>query len=275
MIGALAGDIIGSIYEVNNIKSKRFPLFGIGNRATDDSVMTCAISRACVDYSHTKDKDKFREDCIKYMRIIGRNHINAGYGGTFIKWLLVDNPMPYNSYGNGSAMRVSPIGWIADSLEETEELAEISSSVSHNHPEGIKGAQAIAASIWMLRNGYTKENVKEYIESKYYKLDFKIDEIRPYYEFDVSCQGSVPQAIECFLESTDYEDCVRLAISLGGDSDTIGAISGGLAEAYYGVPENIKNKTITYLDDELMKCVNDFEKVKQGKLEQSSGRKHK
>lgn len=267
MVGALTGDIVGSIYEGHNIKSKEFPLFGSRNRATDDSVMTCAISKACVEYSKTKDKEKFKKDCIKYMQELGRTHINAGYGGTFIKWLLIDNPMPYNSFGNGSAMRVSPVGWVADTLEEAEELASISASVSHNHPEGIKGAQSTAAVIWMLRNGYSKENIKEYIESKYYPLDFKIDEIRPYYRFDVTCQGSVPQAIECFLESKDYEDCIRLAISLGGDSDTIGAIAGSMAEAFYGVPEEIRQTTMTYLDPELTKCVKEFEAMKKAKEE--------
>ena len=261
MLGAYTGDIVGSIYERENKKSKDFSLFTPRNRFTDDSVMTCAVGKACIEYSKTKDLNKFKEDCIKYMQYYGRRHINAGYGGTFIKWLLIYNPPPYNSFGNGSAMRVSPCGWVAESLEEAEKLAEVSASVSHNHPYGIQGAKAIASSIWMLRNGASKENVKEYIEKKYYPLDFTIDGIRKNYVFDVTCQGSVPQAIEAFLEGNDFEDCVRLAISIGGDSDTIGAMAGSLAESYYGVPDEIKEKTISYLDRDLKSCLDEFEQT--------------
>jgi len=266
MFGALTGDIVGSIYD---IKSKDFDLFTNDDRFTDDSVMTCAISKACVEYVKDKDTNKFKKNCVKYMQELGRSHINAGYGGTFIKWLLISNPPPYNSFGNGSAMRVSPVGWIAETLEEAEMLAEISASVSHDHPEGIKGAQSVAGAIWMLRNGYSKDNVKEYIEDKYYSLDFKMDDIRDTYRFDVTCQGSVPQSIQAFLESVDFEDCIKIAISIGGDSDTIGAIAGSLAEAYYGVPEDIKNRTISYLDQDLLKCVTEFEKVKSKKTNET------
>lgn len=262
MIGAICGDIIGSIYERENTKSKKFQLFGEGNCFTDDSVMTCAIANACYEYSNNKDKDKFKKDCIFYMQKLGLSHINAGYGGTFIYWLVTKNPSPYNSFGNGSAMRVSPVAYVAETLEEAENLAKISASVSHNHPEGIKGAKAVAGSIWLLLNGSSKEDIRNYINKNYYNLNFSIDSIRDKYVFDVTCQGSVPQAIEAFLESESFEDAIRLAISLGGDSDTIAAITGSLAEACYSVPENIKNQALRYLDDELLSTLKLFYEIK-------------
>lgn len=258
MLGAVCGDIIGSVYEKNNVKTKEFPLFIKSDRFTDDSVLTCAIAQASWNYLQNKDKDQFKKDCIKYMKTFGTTHINAGYGGNFIRWLLDKNPHPYNSYGNGSAMRVSSVAYVSDSLKEAEELAEISASVSHNHPQGIKGAQAVAGSIWLLLHKAEKEDIKKYIQEKYYNLDFTIDEIRPDYKFDVSCQGSVPQAIEAFIESSGFEDSIRTAISLGGDSDTIGAITGSLSEAYYGIPEDIKDKAISYLDNCLYSSLDKF-----------------
>lgn len=255
MFGAICGDIIGSIYESKNIKSKNFELFTDKNRFTDDSVMTCAIALACSIYKEDKNIENFEKNCILCMKNLGLKYINAGYGGKFIYWILSKNPKPYNSYGNGSAMRVSPVAWIANSLEEAEILAEKSARVSHNHPFGIIGAKAVASSIWLLLNGTSKEELKEYIQNKYYNLDFTLSEIRDKYVFDVSCQGSVPQAIVSFLEANSFEDCIRNAISIGGDSDTIAAIAGSLAEAYYGVPDNIKDKALTYLDNDLLKCV--------------------
>lgn len=261
MLGAISGDVIGSIYEKNNIKTKIFSLFGEKNRFTDDSVMTCAISAACCDYYFDRDINHFRENCIYYMQKMGVSHINAGYGQTFIYWLISKNPQPYGSYGNGSAMRVSPVAYVSETLEEAETLAEISASVSHNHFCGIQGAKAVASAIWLLKNGSSKEVVKKHIESKYYELNFKLDEIRNKYGFDVSCQGSVPQAIVSFLESNGFEDAIRNAISLGGDSDTIAAITGSLAEAYYGIPEHISSRVIGYLDDELFESVRNFYKI--------------
>lgn len=258
MLGAFAGDIIGSVYEKYNIKSKKFELFTDMNRFTDDSVMTAAIANACCSYEKRKSKSSFKKDCIRNMKELGLSHINAGYGGTFIKWLVSDSCDPYNSFGNGSAMRVSPVGWVANSLHEAEKLAKCSAEVTHNHPYGIAGAQAVAAAIFLLRNGASKEDVRKYIEKKYYNLDFTIDEIRDYYEFDVTCQGSVPQAIVAFLDSLSFEDTIRNAISIGGDSDTIAAIAGSMAEAYYGVPEDIKRQVISYLDEPLLQSLNSF-----------------
>ena len=258
MLGAISGDIIGSIYEGNNIKTKNFQLFGANAKFTDDSVMTCATANACCDYLENKDLNYFKQRCIYHMQDLGRKHINAGYGGTFIYWLITDNPHPYNSYGNGSAMRVSPVAYIADTLEEAEVLAEISASVSHNHPLGIQGAKAVASAIWLLRDGRDKSEIKKYIEKKYYQLNFKLDDIRSTYKFDVTCQGSVPQAILAFLDSESFEDTIRNAISIGGDSDTIAAIAGSIAEAYYGIPEHIKSKALTYLDCDLLKSVDNF-----------------
>ena len=258
MLGAMCGDIVGSIYEVKNIKDKNFEFFSDRCRFTDDSVMTAAISKACCQYAKDKDKRVFKNNCIQYMQELGRTHIKAGYGGKFIYWLLNDNPQPYRSFGNGSAMRVSPVAWVAESLKEAEKLAKISAEVSHNHPCGIAGAQAVAASIWLLLNGGDKNTVKKYIEKKYYKLNFKLDDIREDYKFDVTCQGSVPQAIEAFLEAESYEDAIRNAISIGGDSDTIAAITGSLAEAYYGMSKEIVNRTMGYLDKDLATCVVNF-----------------
>lgn len=265
MYGAIIGDIIGSIYEANNIKDKKFNLYSKKNTFTDDSVMTCAIMLACIRYNETKDKNIFKQDCIKYMQLLGRMYPRAGYGGTFIKWIFSINPQPYNSYGNGAAMRVSPVAWISDSLEEAEELAEISASVSHNHPEGIKGAKSVAGSVWLAKNGRSKEEIKQYINDKYYNLNFTIDEIRNKYSFDVSCQGSVPQAIKSFIEASDYEDCIRNSISLGGDSDTIAAISGSIAEAFYGIPQQILAEGLNYLDEDLLKIAKKFNNIVENK----------
>ena len=272
MLGAICGDIVGSIYEANNIKEKDFIFFKDSCRFTDDSVMTAAISKACCRYVENKNQESFKNDCIRYMQELGRNHINAGYGGTFIYWLLSDTPKPYNSYGNGSAMRVSPVAWVSETLEEAERLAKLSAEVSHNHPYGIAGAQAVAGSIWIMLHGGNKRLIKKYIEDNYYKLDFKLDDIREKYEFDVTCQGSLPQAIEAFIESKNYEDAIRNAISIGGDSDTIAAITGSLAEAYYGMPKELKRTTISYLDNDLKICVKNFYNkiLKQQKVKNKS-----
>ena len=259
MLGAITGDIIGSIYEANNIKTKKFDLFTDKNRFTDDTVMTFAVAEALMNGGGD-------ENFIRFMKRYGLLYPRAGYGGTFVRWLASDTTEPYNSWGNGWAMRVSSCGWIAnldipieEGLKLTEDLAKKSAEVTHNHPEGIKGAQATAVSIFFMRHGKSKNAIKEYkdklkdyIKDRFeYDLDFTIDEIRPIYRFDVSCQGSVPPAIVSFLESENFEDAIRNAISIGGDSDTIGAITGSIAEAAYGIPEDIKEKAMSYLDGRL------------------------
>ena len=253
MLGAIIGDIVGSVYEWNNIKTKDFIPFGkLGKNGfyTDDTVMTIAVSEALMN-GGTSD------DFIDAFKKYGRFYPNAGYGGIFSKWIHSENRKPYNSWGNGSAMRVSPCAWFASSLKEAEELAERSAAVTHNHPKGIKGAKAVSAAIYLARTGKSKQEIKKYIETKYrYNLSRTLDEIRPSYTFDVSCQGSVPEAIIAFLESSDFEDAIRNAISLGGDSDTIAAITGSIAEAYYGIPSEITERAFFFLDDRLSSAIN-------------------
>ena len=242
MLGAIIGDIVGSIYEWNNIKTKSFPLFSEKRFFTDDTVMTVAVAEALLN-GGTPD------DFIDSMKKIGRLYPNSGYGGHFISWLFSNDCEPYNSWGNGAAMRVSPCGWYAKSLDEAETLAEISASVTHNHPEGIKGAQATTAAIYLALTENSKPEIKSYIESKYgYDLNRTLDEIRPIYQFNETCQETVPEAIIAFVESNDFEDAIRNAISLGGDSDTLAAITGSIAEAAYGVPTDIEERALGYLD---------------------------
>lgn len=231
MIGAIAGDIIGSAYEHRPIKTKDFPLFDPRCRFTDDTVLTVAIADAIL--SGRAYLDSVRE--------IGRRYPRAGYGGTFVAWLHSHDPRPYNSWGNGSAMRVSPVGFAFSSEEEVLEQAKRTAEISHDHPEGIKGAQATALAVFLARTGAEKEEIRTRIADLFgYDLSRTVDGIRPGYFFDVSCQGTVPEAIISFLESSSYEDAVRNAVSLGGDSDTLACITGGIAEAFYGaVPEAI------------------------------------
>ncbi len=243
MLGAIIGDIIGSPYEWKALKTKDFPLFSQKSSLTDDSYMTIAVGCACAD-GERSDEESFKEKVVFYMRKLGREFFYAGYGGRFRHWLRSDTSGPYNSFGNGSAMRVSPVAWYAQSLEEAERLAAWSAEVTHNHPEGIKGAVSVAAAIFMARSGKSKEEIKAYVEEHFYSLDFTIDDIRPDYTFNVTCRGSVPQSIKCFLEAEDYEDTVRLAVSLGGDADTQAAIAGSIAEAYYGIPEELKKRAM-------------------------------
>jgi len=245
IIGATTGDIVGSIYEFDNIKKLDFPLFSDDCCVTDDSIMTFA----------TMDVLLNKGDYTDIYQRYGRNYPDpeyVGYGGNFGEWIYSTNPQPYNSWGNGSAMRVSPIGWAYDTLEQTIIEAKNSAIVTHNHPEGIKDAQATASAIFLARIGKTKNEIKNYITDTFkYNLDRKIDEIRTIYDFDVSCQGSVPEAIIAFLESVDYEIALRLAISIGGDSDTIACITGGIAEAFYRqVPDSIVEKVFEILPKE-------------------------
>ena len=248
MIGAIIGDVVGSRFEFDNIKTKEFELFDKECDFTDDTVMTLAIGKALNDY---KGGD-FKTHLIKTMHEVGNKYPDCGYGGLFLDWMVYKETKPYNSCGNGSAMRVSAVGWYAKTLEEAEGLAKLTAEVTHNHPEGIKGAQAVAGAIYLARMGSSKEDIKQYIEEKYYTLNFTLDEIRPTYDYEITCQKSVPQAIQAFLEATSFEDAIRNAISIGGDSDTVAAITGSIAEAYYDIDKDIKGTALSFLDNYLL-----------------------
>jgi len=250
MLGAIAGDVIGSVYEFNNIKTTDFPLFSRRSRFTDDTVLTVALADSILSGTPYIDK------IVEYYNL----YPDSGYGGRFKKWAASGNREPYNSYGNGSAMRVSPVGWAYKSLDIVLIEAERSAMVTHNHPEGIKGAQSVASAMFLARNGSTKKEIKDYIEKTFnYNLSERLDDIRPRYRFDETCQGSVPQSIIAFLESGSYEDTVRKAVSIGGESDTIACIAGGIAEAYYGsVPEEIFDKAMSILDSRLRDILQRF-----------------
>ncbi len=256
MIGAIIGDIVGSRFEWNNIKSKDFDLLTAGCFFTDDSVMTIAVADAIMRANG--DTAILSEFAVESMQLIGRPFPDCGYGGSFYHWMYSDNPKPYGSYGNGAAMRVSACGFWAKSLDEAKELSKAVTSVTHNHPEGIKGAEATAVAIYLARSGHSIGEIQKHIDSKYYPMDFTLDEIRDTYEFNETCQNTVPQALKAFFESLDFEDAIRNAISIGGDSDTLAAITGGIAEAYYGIPDNIQAKALKYLDEDLLDIVKRF-----------------
>lgn len=250
MLGAIIGDIIGSVHEGADTKVKDFPLFVDGCSFTDDTVLSVAVA----------DRLLHGGDYVDLFHDYFHAYPQAGYGGTFIQWALLRQREPYNSWGNGSAMRVSPVGFACDSLEEVLAEAKRSAEVTHNHPQGIIGAQATAAAVFLARSGKNKPEIKAYIESAFgYNLDARLDDIRRVYRFDVSCQGSVPQSIVAFLESESYEDAVRNAISLGGDADTMACIAGGIAEAFFGgVPEDIQTEALGLLDKRLRGVVEEF-----------------
>lgn len=275
MFGAFIGDIVGSKYEFDNIKTKQFPLFSEGCDYTDDSIMTVAMAEAilrCSRKNRCTEAD-FRDVLVQTMQQFGRKypHPTGAYGGRFADWLYQKNPQPYNSYGNGSAMRASPCGMIAVTMEEALCLGRVGADVTHNHPEGIKGAQATAAAVFLAKSGTSKAEIRQYIGEHFYPLDFTLDSIRAGYRFDVSCQGSVPQAIVAFLESDSFEDAVRNVISIGGDCDTTGAITGAIAWVYYATQSGdwysetvdaamqaIKNQAMTYLPEEFITINRDF-----------------
>lgn len=259
MLGALIGDIVGSRFEWNNHRSKDFELFAKGCFATDDSIMSLAVAKAILDSG--KDRADLGKLAIKWMQTLGRKYPNAGYGGRFRWWLVEDDPQPYNSWGNGSAMRVSACGFAARSLEDAVALSKAVTEVTHNHPEGLKGAEATAVAIYLARSGNSLKEIERYIKEKYYNIDFTLDGIRDTYEFNETCQDTVPQALEAFFESTGFEDAIRNAISVGGDSDTLAAITGGIAEAYYGIPENIRAGAVAFLDEMQKQILFDFEAV--------------
>ncbi|MEG3310149.1 ADP-ribosylglycohydrolase family protein [Streptococcus sp. SS-4456] len=257
MFGAIVGDVIGSRFEGRDIKSKDFDLFHPNCRFTDDSVMTAAVAASFLGLN--EPFDDLEEALVLNMKDFGKLYPRAGYGPQFKKWIESKDSEPYNSFGNGSAMRVSACGHVGKSLEETLTLAERVASVTHNHPEGIKGAQAVAGAIFLARTGKNKEEIRQFVTDNFYNLDFTLDAIRPSYQFDSSCQGSVPQAIVAFLESEDFEDAIRNAVSLGGDSDTLAAIAGSIAEPFFGIPEEIVYRTTDYLPSLIMEVSYYFE----------------
>lgn len=230
MIGAIIGDIVGSRFEWDNHRSKEFELFTEDCFATDDSIMTLAIGKALMESKN--DWNDLGEQAVRCMQEVGRPYPHCGYGGRFWDWMYSDHPKPYNSFGNGAAMRVSACGFIAKSLEEAKKLSKAVTEVTHNHPEGLKGAEATVVAIYMARTGCSIEAIRDVIDREYYTMNFTLDEIRDTYAFNETCQDTVPQALEAFFESTSFEDAIRNAISVGGDSDTLAAITGGIAEAY-------------------------------------------
>ncbi|MBP3620006.1 MAG: ADP-ribosylglycohydrolase family protein [Clostridia bacterium] len=250
MLGAIVGDIVGSKYEFNNLKSKEFVLFDEDNHFTDDTVMTLAVYK-----SLKRCKGDYRNlpiVTIKTMQELANHFPEVGYGEKFQEWLNAIEPKPYNSWGNGAAMRVSPVAYFANSLEEVKYLSRKVTAISHNHPQAIKGAEAVASAIFLARQGKSKEELKTFVEEYYYPLDFDYEDLKSNYKFHVSCKNTVPQAFFCFFESENFEDAIRTAISIGGDSDTIAAIVGSLAEAYYGIPKEIETTAKQYLDLELL-----------------------
>ena len=253
ILGAIAGDVIGSYYENLRTKDYNFGLFRTRSKCTDDTKMTVAVADWLLQ------EDRSSGNLVSLLKEYVRNY-TGGYGRDFLNWALSDNCQPYYSCGNGSAMRVSPVGWAFDTLEETLVAAKQSAEVTHNHPEGIKGAQATAACIFMARKGKSKQEIKDCVEKAFgYDLNRSCDQIRPDYKFEITCQKSVPESIIAFLESTDYESAIRLAVSLGGDADTMGAITGGIAEAFYGgVPEEIKQEVIARIPEEFTEIMTRF-----------------
>jgi len=251
VLGCIFGDIVGSIYEFNNIKTKDFPLYNPEAFFTDDTIMTIGVAEHILK--------KTGSDLPLLLQSYGRRYPFASYGERFRRWIRSDNPRPYNSWGNGSAMRVSPVGFAYSTLEKVLEKAQATAQITHNHPEGIKGAQATAAAIFLAQHAHTKVQIKSYIEGQFgYDLNKTLDEIRPSYQFDVSCQGTVPPAIRAFLESENFEDAIRNAISIGGDSDTLACITGGIAGAFYGVPDQVRSYVETKLDTKLLDILHQF-----------------
>lgn len=254
MKGAIIGDIVGSIYEHHNIKTKEFPLFQNRCFFTDDTVMTAAVADALMQsYRYDKPLYDTVEECL---HTYGKNYPHRGYGGRFKKWLYEEHPEPYESYGNGAPMRSSPAGWITNEPQKAYQIGEATAMPTHNHPEGMKAAGVVAELVCRARNGESMEQLKK-VALSYYGIQ-SLNKMRDWYYFDVSSQGTMPAALTAFFESVDFEDAIRNAISLGGDSDTIAAITGAIAEAYYGVPEEIWSKAASYLDEKIIDCVMEY-----------------
>ncbi len=265
MYGAILGDIIGSPYEFDmGDKTKDFPLFRADSMFTDDSVMTIAVADALL--SDARDPERIKTLLVYSMKRWGRKIPDAGYGGMFYRWLFTDDPQPYGSFGNGSAMRVAAAGWLYDTLEKTREKARLTAEVTHNHPEGIKGAESVAAVIWLARKGKSKQEIREYVIKEFgYDLSRTCDEIRPGYHHVESCQQTVPEAITAFLEGESFEDVIRIAVSLGGDCDTLTCIAGSMAEAFYGVPEELKEECRKRITPDMKEVLDRFDKARDDK----------
>ena len=261
MLGAIIGDIVGSRFEWDNHKDKHFELFTEDCRMTDDSIMTLAVAKAVLETERAKKYVADRQErnseyyvllekmSIQYMQAFGRRYPDCGFSRAFYQWIVSEDPQPYNSYGNGAAMRISPVAYVGRTEKEIQDLSETVTGVSHNHAEGLKGAESTATATFMARSGSSKDEIRNWIAENYYPLDFTLDGIRNSYRFTTDCQATVPQAIVAFLESTSFEDAIRNAVSLGGDSDTLAAIAGAIAEAHYGIPEDIKKRALSYFDE--------------------------
>ena len=257
VLGAIIGDIVGSRFEWSNIKTKEFSFFPSACKPTDDSLMSLAIAQALLHCNG--DYSLLCERAVQSMQEIGRLYPHCGYGAMFRDWLFSDNPHPYQSFGNGSAMRVSACGFVADTLDCAKFLAHNVTEITHNHPEGLKGAEATAVCVFLARSGKSMRQIRDYVHKNYYQMNFTLDSIRDTYVWNSTCQGTVPQAIMSFLESTGFEDAIRNAISIGGDSDTLAAITGGIAEAYYGIPIEMRTDALPFLDERLLRILIDFE----------------
>ncbi len=260
MYGAIIGDIIGSRFEFDRgNKSKEFELFTEACEFTDDTVMTVAVAEALMDSGIDADEKTIKEHLIKSLKKWGQKYPDSGYGARFIDWVLTDDPKPYGSLGNGSGMRVSAVGWLYDSLDRTREVAKWTAEVTHNHPEGVKGAESTAAAIFLARTGASKAEIRNYIEKEFgYNLSRTLDEIRPYYSHVEDCMHTMPEAFECFLEADSYEETIRNVMYIGGDADTLAAIAGSIAEACWGIPEHILNAANKYLPEEISVVISRF-----------------
>ena len=267
MIGALLGDMIGAPYEFDRgNKTKEFPLFSRNSQFTDDSVMTIAVAEALIDTFGQSDAE-IKEAIISSMQKWGKRYPNAGYGGMFGRWLFAKEPKPYGSFGNGSAMRVSSVGWLYDDIDTTRKMAALTAEVTHNHPEGIKGAEATASAIFLARTGHSKDEIRQYVIKEFeYDLSRTCDEIRPTYHHVESCQETVPEAITAFLEGTDFEDVIRTAVSLGGDCDTLTCIAGGIAEAFYGIPNEMEVTCLGKLPNDIIAVIKRFSDMRKERM---------
>ena len=265
MLGAILGDMIGAPYEFDRSpKVKEFPLFSRGTKFTDDSVMTVAVADALINVKDGADDVEVKRALVDSMQKWGHRYPNAGYGCMFYEWLRTRNPKPYGSFGNGSAMRVSAAGWLYDTLEETRRIARLTAEVTHNHPEGVKGAEAIASAIFMARMGRSKDEIKAFIVREFgYDLTRTCDEIRPGYYHTETCQKTVPEALTAFFEGEDFEDVVRTAVSLGGDCDTLTCIACSVAEAFYGIPKFMKEECLKRLPEDMAGVIEEFEKKRK------------